>query len=71
MSNLSRMQRKITLDKDNAWVFGVCAGLAGYLSLDTAIVRVVGIVAALFFPKVMIAAYLVAWLVLDDKLTSK
>ena len=71
MSNLSRMKRKITLDKENAWVFGVCAGLADYLSLDTAIVRVVGIVAALFFPKVMIAGYLVAWLILDDKLTRK
>ena len=71
MSNLSRMKRKITLDKENAWVFGVCAGLADYLSLDTAIVRVMGIVAALFFPKVMIAGYLVAWLILDDKLTRK
>ena len=71
MSNLSRMKRKITLDKENAWVFGVCAGLADYLSLDTAIVRVMGIVAALFFPKIMIAGYLVAWLILDDKLTRK
>ena len=71
MSNLSRMKRKITLDKENAWVFGVCAGLAEYLNLDTAIVRVIGIVAALFFPKIMIAGYLVAWLILDDKLTRK
>ena len=59
------------LDKENAWVFGVCAGLADYLNLDTAIVRVIGIVAALFFPKVMIAGYLVAWLILDEKLTRK
>lgn len=71
MSNLSRMKRKIMLDKENAWVFGVCAGLADYLNLDTAIVRVIGIVAALFFPKVMIAGYLVAWLILDEKLTRK
>lgn len=71
MANLSRMKRKITLDKENAWVFGVCAGLAEYLNLDNAIVRVIGIVAALFFPKVMIAGYLVAWLILDDKLSRK
>ena len=71
MSNLSRTKRKITLDKDNAWVFGVCAGLAEYLNLDTAIVRVIGIVAALFLPKIMIAGYLIAWLILDDKLTRK
>ncbi|NKC01134.1 MAG: PspC domain-containing protein [Pseudomonadales bacterium] len=71
MSNLSRAKRKITLDKDNAWIFGVCAGVGDYLNLDAAIVRVIGIVGALFMPKVMVAGYLVAWLILDDKLTRK
>lgn len=71
MSSFSPMKRKITLDKENAWIFGVCAGLADYLNLDPAIVRVIGIVTTLFMPKLTIAAYLVAWLILDDKLTRK
>lgn len=62
-----RVRSRIHLDKDNGWIFGVCAGLANYWRLDPALTRIGAIVAALFFPKVMIAAYLVTWLVLDDR----
>ena len=58
---------KLTLDKKNGWIAGVCAGLANYLQTDPSIVRVAGVVTALFLPKLMIALYLVAWLLLDDK----
>ena len=62
-----RVRSRIHLDKDNGWIFGVCAGLANYWRLDPALTRIGAIVAALFFPKVMIAAYLVTWLVLNDR----
>jgi phage shock protein C len=71
MSNHARAKRKITLNKDRAWIFGICAGLADYLNLDPAIVRVMGIVGALFMPKIMVAGYLLAWLILDDKVRPK
>ncbi|MDG2277965.1 MAG: PspC domain-containing protein [Pseudomonadales bacterium] len=67
MSNRARATRKTTLNKDKAWIFGICARLADYLKLDPAIVRVIGIVGALFMPKIMVAGYLLAWLILEDK----
>lgn len=53
------------LDKANGWLAGVCAGLAGALRLDPALVRVAFVVAALFAPTPVIAVYLIAWVVLD------
>lgn len=62
-----RTRRRISLDKENGWLFGVCAGLANYLRTDPAIVRVGVTVTGLFLPKMVIAAYLVAWLILDER----
>ena len=64
---IARVRSKFRVDKDRGWVFGVCAGLANCLHIDPAIVRVVVLVAGLFFPKLIIATYLVAWLILDDR----
>lgn len=64
---VQRIKRSIQLDKDNGWVFGVCAGIANSWRLDPAIIRVGVLVAGLFFPKVVIATYLVVWLILDDR----
>ena len=63
---INRVKSRIQLDKDNGWIFGVCAGLANYWRLDPTIVRVGTLVAALFFHKIVIAAYLIAWLILDE-----
>ena len=62
-----RTRRRISLDKENGWLFGVCAGLANYLRTDQAIVRVGVTVTGLLLPKMVIAAYLVAWLILDER----
>ena len=62
-----RTRRRISLEKENGWLFGVCAGLANYLRTDPAIVRVGVTVTGLFMPKMAIAAYLVAWLILDER----
>lgn len=64
-STLNRIRSRITLDPRNGWIAGVCAGVANFLATDPAFVRVAVVVSALFFPKLTIAAYLVAWLVLD------
>jgi phage shock protein C len=66
-STLDRLRRRITLDSREGWIAGVCAGFARYLNTDPAFVRVAVIISALFMPKLTIAAYLIAWLVLDDE----
>jgi phage shock protein PspC (stress-responsive transcriptional regulator) len=63
---IERLRSGVSLDKKNGWIAGVFAGLANYLDTDPAFVRVAAIIAALFFPKLMIAAYLVAWLLLNN-----
>ena len=63
---MSKIRDRITLDSKEGWISGVCAGIANYLETDPAFVRVAVVISALFFPKLTIAAYLIAWLVLDD-----
>ena len=63
----TRVRAKFRLDKQNGWIFGVCGGLANCLHMDPAFVRVGVAVSGLFFPKLVIAMYLVVWLVLNDR----
>ena len=62
-----KLRKRMHLDRDQAWLFGVCAGLANYWHTAPAIVRVGVVVSGLFITKVTIAGYLVAWLLLDDR----
>ena len=64
---VERSKRRLTLDKRNGYIAGVCAGFAGYFGIDATFVRVGVVVAGIFLTKVVIGAYLVAWLLLDDK----
>lgn len=66
-SSANRPQRRLRLDPHEGWIAGVCAGLANYLRTDPAFVRVGTLVTALFLPKLTIAAYLIAWLLLDSE----
>ena len=66
-----RIRKRISLDKENGWILGVCAGLANFWRIDAAIVRVGVTIAALFMPKLVIASYLVAWLILDERSFSR
>jgi|GEM_PF-2145396 len=66
-TSTGRNRRAFRLDSRNGWLAGVCAGAANYFNTDPAIVRVAVIVTGLFLPKLVIAAYLVAWLLLDDE----
>ena len=62
-----RLRIQLHLDRNHAWFFGVCAGLAYYCRTDPAIVRVGAVVSGLFMTKLTIAIYLVAWLILDNR----
>ena len=54
---------KLYLDKENAKLAGVCAGVADYLGWKRSTVRIAWVVAIVFWPPVMIAVYLLmAWL---------
>ena len=57
----------LELDCGRRWIGGVCAGCANYFGFDPALVRVGTVVTGLFFPKIVVAAYLIAWLVLDRR----
>jgi phage shock protein C len=64
---VNRIKQRIQLDKNNGWIFGVCAGLANSMRLDPTFVRVGVIVSGLFFPKLVVASYLLLWLLLDER----
>ncbi|NJN52472.1 MAG: PspC domain-containing protein [Gammaproteobacteria bacterium] len=58
-------RRRLGLDAKEGIIGGVCAGIARVIDVDVSWVRVATVITAIFFTKIMIAAYLVAWLVLD------
>jgi phage shock protein C len=60
-------RRRLELDRRNGMLVGVCAGLARYLRVDPLWVRVGAIASAVLMTKLMVAAYVIAWLVLDER----
>jgi phage shock protein C len=69
-SSLSRRHlrlRRLGLDSREGLIGGVCAGIARFLNVDVSWVRVAVVVCGIFLPKLTVAAYLIAWLVLDDR----
>jgi len=65
-SGFDRLRRRFHLDRRNGWIAGVCAGVADTLHTEAAFLRVGFVVCGLFMPKVTIAVYLIAWILLDD-----
>jgi phage shock protein PspC (stress-responsive transcriptional regulator) len=66
-SGIQRLRKRFHLDPRNGWIAGVCAGAAATLRTDPAFVRVGFVLLGLFLPKVAIALYLVAWILLDER----
>lgn len=62
-----RIRSAVMLDKRNSWIGGVCAGIARSTRTDPAAIRVVLVIAGLFLPKLVLAAYLLAWLLLEPR----
>ncbi len=51
------IHNRFYLDKKNARLAGVCAGIADYFSWDVNTVRILAVVATFFFPVVTLALY--------------
>ena len=59
--------KRMYLDKENAKLGGVCAGVADYFGWNIKTVRILWVIATLLWPPILITAYVVmAWL-LDAK----
>jgi phage shock protein C len=55
--------KKLYLDKENSYIYGVCAGIADYMGIDPVIVRIITVVSLIFgVPFVIIGYFLLAWL---------
>lgn len=54
-------------DCDSAWIFGVCAGIAGRFNFRVATVRVATIISFLLFPWLTAAIYIGVTLLVRDK----
>jgi len=65
-SRLKHSHNQLLLDKKRAWLAGVCAGVARYFDTAPALIRVITLVCALFLTKAVIAAYLIAWFIIDE-----
>jgi len=56
-----------SLDHRNGLIAGLCAGAARWLDVDVTWIRIGAVVAAVLVTKIAIAAYIVGWLLLDDR----
>ena len=67
MDNRSTSKRRLELDRKNGMLIGLCAGIANYIDMDVMWVRIGAVIAAALLTKVAIAAYVIGWLVLDER----
>jgi phage shock protein PspC (stress-responsive transcriptional regulator) len=58
--------RRLTRNRDDAMLGGVCAGVADYLGLDVTLVRVLAVLGAIFGFGSLIVAYVVAWILMPE-----
>ena len=66
---LRRIRAKLALDKKGGWIAGVCSGVARRLNVDAIYVRGAVVIAAVFFPKTVIVAYVLVWLLMHERKT--
>jgi len=59
--------RGLYRDRDNAWVFGVCAGIADRFNLRLGTIRIVAIISLALFFWVTVAIYLGATILIREK----
>lgn len=52
--------------RDDRMVAGVCSGLADYLGVDPALIRVGAVVALVFSLGVALVAYVAAWILMPE-----
>lgn len=60
-------KRSLYRDDKRGHIFGVCAGVADYLYMDTWKIRLAALAGLFFFPGVVIPSYFIAYWVMDPK----
>ena len=53
--------KRLTLDRENRKIAGVCAGVAKYMEVDVTVVRIVFLIAAIVGCSLGFWAYLIIW----------
>lgn len=62
--------RGFYLDRDNSWLFGVCAGIADRFRVDITMVRLITVLAGVFMTLTTVVVYgLAAWLLQERPIT--
>ena len=59
--------RGLYRDRENGWIFGVCAGLAERFDFRTGTVRLIAIICLLLFFWITVLVYIAATLLLKEK----
>ena len=59
--------RGLYRDRENGWIFGVCAGLADRFNLQLVAVRVIAVISLLIFFWFTAAVYIAATLLIREK----
>ncbi len=67
MNRLERELRGLYLDRENGWLFGVCAGLADRFSIDLNILRLIVALGTVFVTVPTVIAYSLAAILLRDR----
>ncbi|MDX1403505.1 MAG: PspC domain-containing protein [Woeseiaceae bacterium] len=59
--------RGLYRDRENGWIFGVCAGIADYANFQTPTVRLIAVICLLLFFWPTVLTYLAAVLLFREK----
>lgn len=59
--------RGLYRDRENGWIFGVCAGIADFANFRTATVRIIAVICLLLFFWTTILVYIGAVLLIREK----
>jgi phage shock protein PspC (stress-responsive transcriptional regulator) len=60
-------EKRLTRSRTDAKIAGVCGGVAEYLGVDSTLVRLIWLFAAIFPPLPGFIAYIVAWIVMPHE----
>ena len=64
MSSFDRIRGRLARDTHDGWLGGVCAGFGRTLNIDPKFLRAGLVILAILSWKIVVAAYLVAWILL-------
>jgi len=60
--------KKLFRNTDNQLIAGVCSGIADYFNIDVTILRILLTFSIIFFWFIPIVMYLVAWILMPEKI---